>query len=292
MYYEVYIDSLFLLSFTMNLYLLMLVNRSLHRTATRWRLVVGAAAEGLGYCLAFVLPFGGAVVKTLVMALVLNSVILYGVFKPASIKAFFKLIEQTLKYCLLIGGAFFLLINHVKVFREHRMQTMGILASGGLLFLGISAWEEKKERERAGPCKVVLKSRMGRSITVDAIVDTGNCLREPISGQPVSVLDKALYEELWDGEEQPAGCRAIPYRSVGCKRGIMMGYEIPEMLIKQDGFEWVCRNAYVGLNEGKLASMGDYGMLLHPELLRKRESTKNRRTKHDIKGEYAGKNTV
>ena len=292
MYYEIYIDSLFLLSFTMNLYLLMLLNRSLHRTATRWRLVVGAAAGGLGYCLAFILPFGGAVVKTLFMALVLNAAILYGVFRPVSFKAFFKILEQTLKYCLLLGGAFFLLINHVNVFREHHMQMMGVLACGGLFFLGISCLEEKKERERAGPCKVVLKSRTGKSITVDAIVDTGNSLREPISGQPVSVLDKELFEELWDGEEESLGFRAIPYRSVGCERGIMRGYEIPEMLIKRDGFEWICRKVYVGINEGKTASMGDYGMLVHPELLRKRESTKNRRVKHDIKGKYAGKNTV
>ncbi|MCH5275508.1 MAG: sigma-E processing peptidase SpoIIGA [Lachnospiraceae bacterium] len=292
MYYEVYIDSLFLLSFTMNLYLLMLLNRSLHRTATRWRLVLGAAAGGFGYCLAFILPFGGAIVKTLVMAIVLNSAILYAVFRPASLKAFIKLLEHTLKYCLLLGGAFFLLINHVKVFREHRMQMMGVLACGGLLYLIISCYEEKKEKERAGPCKVILKSRAGRSVAVDGIVDTGNCLREPISGEPVSVIDKALFEELWNGEEEPVGFRAIPYRSVGCERGIMMGYKIPEMLIRQDGFEWICRNVYVGLNEGKVASMGDYGMLLHPELLKKRESTKNRRAKHDIKGKYAGKNTV
>lgn len=292
MYYEVYIDSLFLLSFTMNLYLLMLLNRSLHRTATRWRLIMGAAAGSLGYCLAFILPFGGAVIKTLVMALVLNSAVLYGVFRPASFRAFFKLLEQALTYCLFIGGAFFLLINHVKVFREHRMQMMGVLACGGFLFLVISGLEEKKERERAGPCKVVLKSRTGKSITVDAIVDTGNSLREPISGQPVSVLDKTLFEELWDGEEEFLGFRAIPYRSVGCERGIMRGYEIPEMLIKQDGFDWICRDVYVGVNEGRAASMGDYGMLVHPELLKKRESTKNRRAKHDIKGKYAGKNTV
>lgn len=292
MYYEVYIDSLFLLSFTMNLYLLMLLNRSLHRTATRWRLILGAAAGGLGYCLAFILPFKGAVVKTLLIAFMLNGTVLYGVFKPATLKAFFKLLEQTLKYCLLLGGAFFLLINHVKVFREHRMQMMGVLACGGLLFLGISFLEEKRERERAGPCKVILKSRTGGSISVDAIVDTGNSLREPISGGPVSVLDKALFEELRNGEDEPVGFRAIPYRSVGCKRGIMMGYEIPEMIIRQDGFEWICRNVYVGLSESEVASMGDYGMLLHPELLKKRESTKNRRAKHDIKGKYAGKNTV
>ena len=56
MYYEIYIDSLFLLNFTMNLYLLMLVNAGLGRPATRLRLTGGAVLAGIGYCLMFLLP--------------------------------------------------------------------------------------------------------------------------------------------------------------------------------------------------------------------------------------------
>ena len=46
MQYEIYIDSLFLLDFAMNLYLLLLVNRNLNHTATWKRLLAGAALGG------------------------------------------------------------------------------------------------------------------------------------------------------------------------------------------------------------------------------------------------------
>ena len=304
MYYEVYADSLFLLSFTMNLYLLLLLDRSLHHTATGWRLVLGAAAGGAGYVLAFLIPFGGPVGKTLFLVLALNGGILYGVYRPSTFRAFLRLWELALRYCLLFGGVFFLLANHVKVFRENRVPAAGLLACAGLLYLFTRGWEERKEKERAGPCEAVLKSGTGRSVTVKAIVDTGNCLREPISGRPVSVLDRTMFEELWDEKEKPEGFRVVPYRSVGCENGILAAYEVPEMLIRQDGFQWSCKKVYVGLNEGRAASMGDYGMLIHPELLKPYKRPKNRKTagsgsrvrgrmrgKHDIQSKY-GKNTV
>ncbi len=299
MYYEVYIDSLFLLSFTLNLYLFLLLNRKLDRTATRLRLLLGAGAGAAGYVAAFLLPFGGPVGKTLFLVLFVNGGVLYGVYRPSSFKAFIRLWELALGYCLILGGAFFLLTSHVETFKEHRMSLTGVLACGGLFCLGIGGLEERKERERAAPCEAVLKSKTGRRIAVKALVDTGNCLREPISGAPVSVLDKELWEALWDGGKEPEGFRAVPYRSVGCERGILKAYEIPELLIRQDGFQRLCRNVYVGLNEGKAASMGDYGMLIHPELLKKNRKSAlggrrihgRLRGKHGIQSKY-GKNTV
>lgn len=55
MRYELYVDSLFLINLCMNLYLLILVGRSLPGTATPWRLIAGAAAGAV----CFLLPFFG-----------------------------------------------------------------------------------------------------------------------------------------------------------------------------------------------------------------------------------------
>ena len=49
MHYELYVDSLFFMNFIMNLYLLILVDRSILRTAPLWRLALGAAAGALGF---------------------------------------------------------------------------------------------------------------------------------------------------------------------------------------------------------------------------------------------------
>ena len=62
MHYELYVDSLFLVNFVMNLYLLLLVDRSTFRTATRRRLLLGAAAGGVLGIVPLLLP-GTVLVK-------------------------------------------------------------------------------------------------------------------------------------------------------------------------------------------------------------------------------------
>ncbi len=106
-------------------------------------------------------------------------------------------------------------------------------------------------------------------MTVQGIVDTGNSLREPISRKPVSVLEKEVFDGLYEEGNEPEGFRAIPYRSVGCERGIMKGYQIPEMTIEQGGIKKVCRNVYVAVSEKAVSSTKSYQMLIHPELLEK-----------------------
>ena len=54
MRYELYADSLLLLNFVMNLYLLILVDRSTLRTATGRRLLLGAAFGAVCYFLPFI----------------------------------------------------------------------------------------------------------------------------------------------------------------------------------------------------------------------------------------------
>lgn len=268
LYYEVYIDSLFLLNFTMNLYLLMPVNKSLNRAATRRRLFAGAAMGGAGYCLMFLLPFG-AVMKTVSAAVLVNCGMVFFVFRPCSVKAFFKTFETMLLYSFLMGGGFLLLLNHVKPFRKHMMSVTGILACGGLFMLVFSHLAEGRREKKKVSCKVVLSGKQGSRITIQAIVDTGNSLKEPISGKPVSVLEKAVFDSLFGEEGPQEGFRAIPYRSVGCERGIMKGFLLPEMTIEQDGIKKVCRNVYVGVSERAVSSAASYRMLLHPELLEK-----------------------
>lgn len=265
MYYEIYADSLFLLNFTLNLYLLLLVNRSLYRTATGWRIFLGAIWGGVGYCLMFLLPVP-MIIKVLFAAVCVSGGSLVFVFRPIDARAFFRLTEKLLLYAVMLGGTFYLLMNHVKVFRNHMMSIVGILACGGIIMLLIYSRIGQAEKESRQPCVVELHN--GREqLRVQGIVDTGNSLTEPFSGKPVSVMDREVFEKLWKEEELLCGFRAIPYRSVGCERGIMKGYEVPEIVIEQGGVKKVCRNIYVGISEGKVSSAGNYQILVHPKLL-------------------------
>lgn len=263
MYYEVYIDSLFLINFVMNLFCLELVNITLMRTATRRRVVLGA---GLGAGL-YLVPFllgGPGWLKMVLGFAAASAVMILATFRVKTVKAFLRAGEKLLMYSFLMGGILLFLIRLFPGLRRVLGSMMGVLGMGTLIFMEVS-WLLGQKKAAGNICRVVLFGR-GAKITVNALLDTGNGLVEPISGSPVCILEKSVFDSLWiDGK--PGGYRVIPYHSIGKKRGILQGYQIPEIQVEVDGIVKSCRDVYVGISEEKTAVSGSYKMILNPKLL-------------------------
>ena len=120
------------------------------------------------------------------------------------------------------------------------------------------------------------------------LLDTGNHLPDPLSGQPVIVVEQSSLLPLFSPElgnllqetkrnatelllmiverEELAGCwRLIPYQAVG-QRGMLLGFH-PDCLILQHGEENnVYTNVIVALSEQKFSPYGTYQGLVQPEL--------------------------
>ena len=116
-----------------------------------------------------------------------------------------------------------------------------IAAAAGIAILcaaGVhgKVWGQKYE-------KVVL--RLGdRRVTLTALQDTGNTLRDPISGDSVMVVDREAAWQLADLTPQQLsapietvamlhrpGLRLIPYRSVGRSGGMLLAMRMDEVLL-------------------------------------------------------------
>ncbi len=267
MYYELYVDSLFLLNFVMNLYLLLLVNHSTFRTATRKRMVLGAGAGAAAYLLPFVLPCPGWLGSLLgmiggTMAMITVS------FRIRTFQGFVNVMEKLFLYSLLLGGSLLLLVKKVPFFRSRMMGTAGVLGAGGILFFLISYLQEHWRR-RPYVCRATLVYQ-GFRASVAALVDSGNSLYEPVSGKPVSVIDREVFTRLW--KEEPLLYRAVPYHSIGKKRGILQGYLLPELQIETNGLVKYFREVYVAVCDEEISDCNEgqdcqVKMLLHPALL-------------------------
>ena len=106
-----------------------------------------------------------------------------------------------------------------------------------IVLLTISLIRTKRQEERSAVETIVC---MGdKQWNLEGFIDSGNFLKEPLTGRPVAVVSKALMEQMLAGiEDAQVRYTVIPYNAVGVKTGIMDGYKadyvrIPGKMIKK-----------------------------------------------------------
>lgn len=211
----------------------------------------------------FVLP-GGLPGKVLISSLVAALSMVLLSFPPRSAMSLWKMVE-------VLGFLGLLLVSGV-VFLERMLSFLwkdfnGILEGVflGVLVLLLLVGRVRAFRKQDASCKVVLQTKHAR-IRVNALVDTGNSLVEPISGKPVSLLDKNVFDSLF-ALESPTSFRAIPYHSVGKENGILQGFLLPKMEVEWEGIHREFQNVYIGVCPELFLQKGPYKMILNPKEL-------------------------
>ncbi len=111
-----------------------------------------------------------------------------------------------------------------------------ILAAAGLLVLCVTG------RPRGDACVPVELSHEGQRVRILALRDTGNTLRDPVTGRPVLVVDAQVAENLTglsrEQLQRPVesmgaipGLRLIPYRTIGQRGAMMLGLKLQNVKI-------------------------------------------------------------
>lgn len=262
MKYEIYIDSLFLLNLGMNLYLLELTNCILRHTATWRRIILGALCGSVLATIPLLLPVDCviATISGFLMSILGMSLV---TFRVSAMEAYLHLLEILTAMTVVLSAVLQYVMRRVP--SDMQMPVLGILLVGGFCFLVLRPLLQK-DTKAAHECMVTLCNDKTK-IRICAIVDTGNSLIEPISGSPVAVLDKKVFENLFCNDK-PGGFRVIPYHSIDKKAGLMPGYLIPEMQIERNGFCRKYHNIYVGVSQENLEVYENYKMIINPEILK------------------------
>lgn len=261
----------------MNLYFYTLLARTLKRTATRLVIVGGSAVGAAFYILLIFLPGIPPVVKRYIGPAGISLGTAAAIFRINSMGMVWKAAGYLSVYTFAFGGMMKFLFSSVPFFRGRQGEIWYILGAGMLGYQAVSWWiDQAGKRRTADIYKVKLRGN-DNEIELDALADTGNSLREPISGRPVSVVEEEYFLKL-SGIRAPEKLKAIPYHSVGRDNGIMEGYEVPEIIIKgkEENIRW--QKVIIGISRNKISANGKYQMILHPELC-SGNAGKNRRAK-------------
>lgn len=265
MYYEIYIDSLFFLNFIFDLMLLFLMKKILKCTATHLSLVIGAAFGAAMVCVLIIFPYIGLLPKLVLMYCFISMGMIKIAFRNISVKGILK--AQLLLYVLsfVFGGMVQWIAINIPFVRKNGLKMTEVTGMGCIAFVLCSFVYQQWKRKKTGFVRVTLY-RDDKEITVMALVDTGNGLTEPISGKPVSVIEKRYIEDAEAMKENASYC-VIPYHSVGRAHGIMEGFRIPKMVIEAEERKITVENTVLGICEGNISSTGNYQMILNPKLL-------------------------
>lgn len=116
-----------------------------------------------------------------------------------------------------------------------------LLGVGGLCIICILGFGG---RPSAGTCVPVELSYQDKSVRVLALRDTGNFLKDPITGQSVLVVDGAVAQQLTGltceqlrspvevlSQKTLPGLRLIPYRALGNDNGLLLALRLPRVRI-------------------------------------------------------------
>ncbi|MDD2201505.1 MAG: sigma-E processing peptidase SpoIIGA [Firmicutes bacterium] len=165
-----------------------------------------------------------------------------------------------------------------------------LAAIATVIFVAEAGWGAVHRGMREGLFYVPVSIRFGhRSVSLTALIDTGNLLRDPLSGVPAVIVEYSAIEPLLphgirasvqasDTDFVAAAraiadspwstrFRAVPYSSVGQTRGLMIGFRPSEIRLLDGKKEISTDRAIVCVHNSSFCPTGKYRALLNPEIL-------------------------
>ena len=106
-----------------------------------------------------------------------------------------------------------------------------------------------------------------RTITVSALFDSGNLLKEPITGKYVSILEWETAKELFDIENYIEDMKlwAVPFNSLGNSSDVLFAFLADEINIPEENK--TIDKTFIGLYGSRLSNNEEYHALINAGLL-------------------------
>ena len=243
----------------MDYILLLIVRKMLKCSATHGNICLGALTGSILTCMVVILPIPYAFVKFVLFHMLVNTCMIRVGLKVKTIPTFVKAILM-----LYIGG--FLLGGIMEYFSQYvRVGSMFLLVAiiGYYIVLGIWKFISYIQRWNQNHCEVDLYLK-DKAYQVKGLIDTGNGLHDPISGQPVSILERKIARKLLE-ERNDKTIRYVPYRTIGKSNGVLPVFRIDRMCVHKGTDYWI-EMPLIGISEEKISAEGEYEMILNPNL--------------------------
>ncbi len=262
MRYEVYLDTIFLIQFVMNYCVLMLTASVMRLITSRLRIILAALIGALGSCFMF-LPMGNmGYAKFLIFFLAVIVMMTRIAFCVRGLRHYLCMLLSITAAVFLLGGM------------SQRFMTLlgnGAPVAVWLFFILLvyaimqhTLYQYRRHKSLFVPVTISFEdaNKVRNKISVVALLDTGNRLREETTGKAVCILEEGVVmPEMSEVYE-------VTYHSLGNESAQMKAQVIPEMIIHTRVGDIKNKEVMLALYPGKISKKGAYHMILHPEYMK------------------------
>ncbi len=265
----VYLDALFLLNGVMDYCLLIATGKLTDAVIQKWRVLIAAVCGGLyGITAVLYREIWVAAFVIQLVASVLMVMIAFGV------QAFFRVWASYLGANFALGGCVFA----VSLFTGEAFFAVSLptlIASGLLCYAMLSIVMRRVARLRPKLCEVLVEY-CGRECRLNAFMDTGMHVKDPVSNASVILVESAAVKNLFPERAFQALCRAepecflksrfrlIPYHTVGSEQKLLTAFRPDRVLVNGR----IIPRALVALSPTSIADHGEFEALIGEETLR------------------------
>lgn len=243
--------------------------------------------------------------SNIVFKIILSIVIIYIALNPKNLKTMLKQLLIFYLTSFVFGGCAFFLLYFIKP--EDILIRNGIYIGsypikivllGGIVGYIVLTLAFKIVKNRISRkdmfCKIKIYFQ-GKSIDVNALIDTGNMLKDPITAVPVIVVEKERLEkiiplEILENLEQIiqgnsenliedeslskyiSKFKIIPFKSLGKENGLLLGIKADYIELNLEEQIKKVDNVIIGIYDKKLSKNNQYQALIGLEILERSEN--------------------
>ena len=295
----IYVDIVLLENLCMN-YIILFGTAYIMKIKVKHIRILLASLIGTVYA---VLAYAGVfpIYANLITKIILSICMTYIAFNPKKLKG---LIKELLLFYLVsfsLGGCAFALLYIVRpqdIFMKDGVYIgtypLKIALLGGITGFVITYIAIKIVKTRITKSEIIYKVVIKieeQELEINVLLDTGNMLKDPISGDSVIMVEKnRLYKivpkELLDNMNKFLGgefenkeileykkrIRFIPFTSVGKQNGMLLGIKADLVKIITDVDEIINEKAIIGVYEKTFSKSGKYSGLIGLDILERSEA--------------------
>ncbi len=295
----IYIDVVLIENLIMNYIILLATGLILKIKIKHIRLIIGSLLGAIYTIIGYMGIL--EIYSSFILKIILSIMIVYIAYYPQTLKKMWKELLFFYLTSFVFGGVAFSLIYIVKpqeiimknglFLGTYPLKTV-ILGAIVAFVIIITAFKiiKSKISKKDLICEITVEIE-DKKISTNALIDTGNMLKEPITNTPVVVIERTLLydvipkeilnhlEEIIGGDfkEIPeeiknkyvSKLKLIPYSSLGKQNGILLGIKAKKLIIlKGEEKEKIEKeNIILGIYDKSLTKKGEYRAIIGMEFV-------------------------